>query len=120
MEHSPQPAASGTGTAWENGHWLTGQRISYGASPIMKQILLILFPAVYQGLLTVHVLRILLAQFFIVICPSVSWLLGNKIVYDIIGVYGKMVSFAEVGYNLAYEPGMQGANLLPDDIIRKF
>ena len=25
-----------------------------------------------------HVLRILLAQFFIVICPSVSWLLGNN------------------------------------------
>lgn len=46
------PAASGTGTAGENGHWLTGQKISYGASPILKQILLILFPAVYQGLLT--------------------------------------------------------------------
>lgn len=74
---------------------------------------------VTQGQL-LHVLRILLAQFFIVICPSVCWFLGNKIVYDIIGVYGKMVSFAEVGYNLAYEPGMQGANLLPDDIIRKF
>ena len=74
---------------------------------------------VTQGQL-LHVLHILLAQFFIVICPSVSWLLGNKIVYDIIGIYGKVVSFAEIGYNLAYEPGMQGANLLPDDIIRKF
>ena len=67
-----------------------------------------------------HVLRILFAPFFIVICPSVCWFLGNKIVYNIIWVYGKMVSFAEVGYNLAYEPGMQRVNLLLDDIIRKF
>ncbi len=67
-----------------------------------------------------HVLRILFAPFFIVICPSVCWFLGNKIVYNIIWVYGKMVSFAEIGCNLAYEPGMQGMDLLPDGIIRKF
>ena len=67
-----------------------------------------------------HVLRILLTQFFIVISPSVCWFLGNKIVYNIIWVYGKMVSFAEIGCNLAYEPGMQGTNLLQDGIIRKF
>ena len=31
-----------------------------------------------------------------------------------------MVSLAEIGNNLAYEPGMQGMDLLPDGIIRKF
>ena len=67
-----------------------------------------------------HVLRILFTPFFIVICPSVCWFPGNKIVYNIIWVYGKIVSLAEIGCNLAYEPGMQGTNLLPDGIIRKF
>ena len=42
------PAVSGTDMVEGNGRWLTGQRISYGASPILKQILLTLFPAVYQ------------------------------------------------------------------------
>lgn len=56
----------------------------------------------------------------IVIRPSVLWFLGNEIIHDIICIYGKMVSLAEIGRKLAYKQGMQGMNLLLDNIIRQF